>query len=131
MKFIDGNETFPLHVGDVTREIPGWVEGDPLPEGWSQVTETVSPPEEVTSQEILNPEPVDGFIPEGCEGIRESITLTQHSPRAIYDSDKSEWVEEWEPVTTTYDEPYPVVAVKKNGEWLTPAQYMATFNEDS
>jgi|TARA_R110002096_G_scaffold118791_1_gene257182 hypothetical protein len=131
MKFIDGNETFPLHVGDVTREIPGWVEGDPLPEGWSQVTETVSPPEEVTSQETLNPEPVDGFIPEGCEGIRESITLTQHSPRAIYDSDKSEWVEEWEPVTTPYDEPYPVVAVKKNGEWLTPAQYMATFNEDS
>ena len=71
MKFINAAGFFPLYVGDVEREIPGWTDGDPLPDGWHQIVEIVRPPDENTYQETLNPDPVEGFIPEGCEGIRE------------------------------------------------------------
>tara|TARA_R110002020_G_scaffold299179_2_gene514914 strand:- start:20 stop:415 length:396 start_codon:yes stop_codon:yes gene_type:complete len=131
MKFINAAGFFPLYVGDVEREIPGWTDGDPLPDGWHQIVETVRPPDENTYQETLNPDPVEGFIPEGCEGIRENVTTTQHISTVVHNSGSSQWEEVWEPTTTTHEEPYSVVAVKKDGEWLTPAQYIAAFNEAS
>tara|TARA_B100000085_G_scaffold228188_1_gene214130 strand:- start:208 stop:597 length:390 start_codon:yes stop_codon:yes gene_type:complete len=127
MKFIDPDGTFPLYVGDVTRIKPDWQEGDALPEGWRQVVETPLPSDyhEDTTEDTLNPEPVEGYIPEGCEGIREAISFISYNPTAVFDAGTGKWNEVWEQDIVSYDKPYPIVAVMVDGEWLTPEQYRA------
>tara|TARA_X000001036_G_C20657836_1_gene797732 strand:+ start:1497 stop:1886 length:390 start_codon:yes stop_codon:yes gene_type:complete len=127
MKFVDPDGTFPLYVGDVTRIKPDWQEGEALPEGWRQVVETSVPSDyhENTTKDTLNPEPVEGYIPEGCEGIKENISFISYNPTAVFNAETNTWNEVWEQEIVSYDEPYPIVAVMVDGEWLTPEQYRA------
>ncbi len=127
MKFLNADGLFPLFIGDVQREIPGWVEGDPLPEGWRQVVETPTPSDfgQQTTQDTLNPDPVEGYIPEGCEGIREATSYINYGEGVEYNSETGKWVEVWQQEVVALSEPYPIVAVMVDGEWLTPEQYRA------
>jgi len=37
--YMNAEGNYPFHKGDIQLIISGWVEGDPLPEGWHEVAE--------------------------------------------------------------------------------------------
>ena len=43
MLYISPNNEYPRHAGDIMLSSPKWKAGDPLPEGWSHVTESERP----------------------------------------------------------------------------------------
>lgn len=117
--------------GDVQREVPGWVRGDPTPEGWRDVVEVPVDDSKLENwfEDELEPTPVEGYIPENCEGIKKLIAVTDTFFTAEYNSDDQKWYQTWQyerhDLTATDDDPYPIVAVMVDGEWLTPEQYRA------
>jgi len=134
MIFVDDTGFYPLYVGDVIAKIPGWTPNDPLPSGWFQVVETAPPDDNGhrTETEILNPEPVDGFIPPNCEGIRQVTSIVEYDSIAVYDADSESWIQEWVKDVVDLTDPNlidvpPIVAVKREGVWLSPSEYMAAY----
>lgn len=88
--YVSPDGTFPLHPGDIQRINPDWEIGDPLPDGWREVFNTV-PPEDIL------------IYPEFGEGESELNTApikhTTHEKELIFDADESRWTIVWNPVT--------------------------------
>jgi hypothetical protein len=61
MLYINPQNEYPRHIGDIQISAPGWQLGDPLPTGWIEVVPTQNP--EVPDNKILielAPEENDG-----------------------------------------------------------------------
>ena len=61
--YIDADNNYPKHAGDILAVEPDWEPGHPLPEGWQQVEPGVMP--EFTNDqylEELEPAVVDGKL---------------------------------------------------------------------
>lgn len=61
MLYINPNNEYPRHVGDIQIENPEWNYGDPLPSGWLEVVPSEAPI--VVDGKVLvemSPEQVDG-----------------------------------------------------------------------
>lgn len=50
MIYISPENNYPRYIGDIQLDVPSWKIGDPLPEGWREVSEAPKP------------EHADGFI---------------------------------------------------------------------
>jgi hypothetical protein len=62
MPYISPNNQYPRYPGDIQIVSPGWVVGDPLPEGWIFVEETPTP--EIQEGQTFysgEPEQIDGI----------------------------------------------------------------------
>ena len=51
ISYINAEGNYPFHKGDIQLLIPGWSEGDSLPEGWHEVAE-VDPGEAPAHEEV-------------------------------------------------------------------------------
>lgn len=63
MIYINSQGDYPRHIGDIQLDSPGFKEGDELPTGWVQVTESERPVagvDEVTVEDF--PTEVDGVM---------------------------------------------------------------------
>ncbi len=132
MKYLGPNDEYPLYVGDVLREIPEWVEGDALPEGFRQVIETDRPADswEPTFEDELEPDESE-IIPPNCEGVRRIVSEKFYVPVATHRLDENgedEWYETWEAQQREIEEET-ITHVLHNGEWLNPAEYVAAMVE--
>lgn len=64
MLFINPQNEYPRHIGDLQLEHPGWQVGDPIPEGWKEVAYATSRPE-VSENETIEeelPTIIDGIL---------------------------------------------------------------------
>lgn len=52
MLFINPDNEYPRHIGDLQLAHPGWEEGQPLPDGWRQVEYATELPE-VEEDEVI------------------------------------------------------------------------------
>lgn len=43
MLYINAENKYPRHIGDIQLEFPGFKEGDAMPIGWTQVIESLRP----------------------------------------------------------------------------------------
>ena len=117
--------------GDIEREVPGWSKGDPAPTGWRDVIEVPLDESKLEDwfEDELEPAAVDGYIPEGCEGVRKHIASTKTRFTAEFNAGDGKWYQTWQyerhDFIATDENPYPIVAVMVDGEWLTPEQYRA------
>lgn len=68
MIFIKNGSEYPLYLGDLELENPGWELGQALPEGWAVVSETAAPeaPENGVVTEIF-PQLLDGVWTQSWE----------------------------------------------------------------
>lgn len=61
MLYINPQNEYPRHIGDIQLENPSWQLGDPLPVGWVEVVPTQSP-DVPTDQALIElaPEEING-----------------------------------------------------------------------
>jgi hypothetical protein len=88
MLFINPENEYPRHIGDIQAANPGWNYGDPLPNGWIEVTPT-NPPSVPENKALIElaPEEIDGtwtqvwslrdLTPEEIERINAPTTAKQ------------------------------------------------------
>ena len=106
---------YPRCPGDITRAVPSWSDGDPLPDGWHQVTRTPVPADILETYEddtkrylshvtrhIVGLEEVDGEW-------RQTWTPGERLPVGITDEETGEWT----------DQPR-LIAEYVDGEWIEP-----------
>jgi len=63
MIYINPDNEYPRHIGDVQLDKAGYKEGDPLPTGWTKVAESERPTagtDQVTVEDF--PETIDGVV---------------------------------------------------------------------
>jgi hypothetical protein len=61
--YIDSEGNYPRYVGDIYLVSPSWQNGDPLPQGWSEVTQ-IEPPIPTSTTYVYEDYPieVDGVL---------------------------------------------------------------------
>lgn len=64
MLFINPNNEYPRHIGDLQLVHPGWKQGDPLPEGWQEVAYATERPLPGVDELVYEVEPtiIDGKL---------------------------------------------------------------------
>lgn len=81
--YVNPSGEFPQYVGDIERENPSWVEGDPLPDGWVKVSNDTSPSSFFTWGELEEGQTEENTAP---------ITETKYIPTLNDDGDSVVWV---------------------------------------
>lgn len=64
--FINSQNEYPRHIGDLLLEHPDWKEGEELPEGWKAVVEVEYP-------EVGENETVDEKAPKLIDGVMTQV----------------------------------------------------------
>ena len=78
MIFINSENEYPRHIGDIQLEFPGFKEGDAMPIGWTQVIE--SPRPETGADELA----YEG-LPQEVKGLMTQIWVVRDLTQAELD----------------------------------------------
>ncbi len=91
--YVGPDGTFPLHPGDIQREHPDWEIGDPLPDGWHEVSNTL-PPEDI----LIYPEFGEGESELNTAPIKHT-TYDKELSTVTDDNGVTTYTIVWNPVT--------------------------------